>query len=373
MPGRLFLGLMSGTSVDGVDAALVRIGDGIVNLEASAWTPMPPPLREAVLALCSPGDDEIDRLGELDNALGELFADAALQLLKAAGVTPRDITAIGSHGQTLRHRPEARRPFTLQAGNAHLIAERTGITTIADFRRRDIAAGGHGAPLVPAFHAALFTHPERNTTVLNIGGMANVTLLPAGQPGQARGFDTGPGNVLLDAWYREHHDDHLYDRDGAWARSGTVHGGLLQQLLREPWLDSRPPRSTGRELFSLPWLCAQLQQHEAVEPADVQATLSTFTARTVADALHRWGLPGTGRLLVCGGGVHNAHLLAVLRTLLPAQEVLSTSALGVDPDQVEAMAFAWLAARTLDGLAGNLPAVTGARRPVILGCVHPGS
>lgn len=373
MPGRLFLGLMSGTSVDGVDAALVRIADGAVSLEASAWTPMPAEVREAVLALCSPGDDEIDRLGELDNALGELFADAALQLLKTAGVAPGDVTAIGSHGQTLRHRPEARRPFTLQAGNAHLIAERTGITTIADFRRRDIAAGGHGAPLVPAFHAALFTHSERNTTVLNIGGMANVTLLPAGLAEQARGFDTGPGNVLLDAWYREHNSQHLFDRDGAWARSGTVHEDLLHRLLQEPWLARTPPRSTGRELFSLPWLRAQLPQHAAIAPADVQATLAAYTARTVADALNRWGLPGTGRLLLCGGGVHNAHLLAVLRTLLPNQEVLSTSALGVDPDQVEAMAFAWLAARTLDGLAGNLPAVTGARRPAVLGCIHPPS
>lgn len=374
MAGPLFVGLMSGTSIDGVDAGLAEFPDGgTPRLLVTHAVSMPPELRARILALTRPGDNEIDRLGEIDVEIGRLFARAAQELLAKAGVAARDIAAIGSHGQTIRHRPRADHPFTLQIGDPNIIAELTGITTIADFRRRDIAAGGHGAPLVPAFHDAIFRDAREDRVVLNLGGMGNVTLLAADRHIVVRGFDTGPANVLLDSWHEEHQGS-LLDQDGAWGRSGQVDPELLAQLLADPYFSEPPPKSTGREYFDARWLAQRLATagRQDIAPQDVQATLTELTARSVADALTRWGF-AAGALYTCGGGTHNRFLCDRLRALLPRMRVASTAELGVDPDHVEAMAFAWLAQRTLQSLSGNLPAVTGARHPVVLGGIYPGT
>lgn len=372
MAENLYVGLMSGTSVDGIDAALVAIPDHSPfrpRLLHARFEAMPPGLRERILAICLPADNEIDRLGMLDVELGEHFAASALELLREAGVAPARVRAIGSHGQTVRHRPGKHHPFTLQIGDAHVIAERTGITTVADFRRRDIAAGGQGAPLVPAFHDAVFSEPGRARMVVNIGGMANVTWLPGSRDEGVNGFDTGPGNVLLDAWH-ERHRGHRFDRDGAWAASGRIHDSLLARLLADPYFKEPPPKSTGRERFSIDWIDEQLALLDAeCTPADVQATLAEVTARSIADAI-RARAPAA-EVFLCGGGAHNSHLRHRIGAALPDCRVASTDAIGIDPDWVEAMAFAWLAHSTLEGKPGNLPAVTGARRAVVLGAIHP--
>jgi anhydro-N-acetylmuramic acid kinase len=361
----LFLGLISGTSVDGIDAALVRFSPAPELLAAHTY-PLDDALVEQVLRLSQARSEVLlDDVGRLDTALGEALAAAALRLLAGCGVAASDVTAIGSHGQTLRHQPEGAFPFTMQLGDASVIAERCGITTVADFRRRDVAAGGHGAPLVPAFHAATLSDPRENRAILNIGGIANLTLLPT--TGAVRGFDTGPGNGLMDAWILRH-EGQRYDRGGSLAAQGNVDDALLQALLSEPWLSLPPPKSTGRDQFHIEWLDARLRAR-ALSAADVQATLNLFTARTIADAL-RSTQPDCARLLVCGGGVHNPVLLRNLATELPGVSVESTAAHGLDPDFVEAMAFAWLARETLCGRPGNLPAVTGARGLRVLGCIH---
>ncbi len=379
--GRLYLGLISGTSADGIDAALVRFaGDGPdarCELVLGRTYPWPEALRARLVELGQGGDARsLDELGTLDVQVAEGFADAALALLREAGVPAGDVAALGSHGQTVRHRPagaafDGRFPFTWQMGDPHRIAERTGIATVADFRRRDVAAGGQGAPLLPALHAALLRVPEEDRAVLNLGGIANLTLLPA--DGQVRGFDTGPANALLDAWCRRH-TGAAFDAGGAFAARGTTDGALLRALLDEPWFALPPPKSTGREQFHLEWLEQRLASSRAGtaprRPEDVQATVLELTAATVADALHA-AQPATRRVLVCGGGVHNPVLMARLAARMPAATVESTAAHGVDPDFVEAMGFAWLARETLAGRPGNLPAVTGARGPRILGAIHP--
>lgn len=363
--GGLFLGLISGTSVDGIDAALVRFG-ALPTLVAARTYALDDALAEQVLRLSQARSDVLlDDVGRLDTALGQALAAAALQLLGDHGVAPADVRAIGSHGQTLRHQPEGELPFTMQLGDGNVIAERTGITTVADFRRRDVAAGGHGAPLVPAFHAAVFSAPGEDRAILNIGGIANLTLLPIG--GTVRGFDTGPGNGLMDAWTLRHRGER-YDRSGEMANEGRSDDSLLQALLAEPWLALPPPKSTGRDQFHIEWLDARLVGGD-LSAADVQATLSVFTARTIADAL-RSTLPTCARVMVCGGGVHNPVLLRNLAAQLPGVAVESTAAHGLDPDFVEAMAFAWLARETLAGRPGNLPAVTGARGLRVLGSIH---
>lgn len=372
MAGPLFVGLMSGTSIDGVDAALAEFPEqGTPRLLATHAVRMPPGLRARILQLTRAGGNEIDLLGELDVEIGRLFAGAALALLGTADVSPHEITAIGSHGQTVRHRPLAAHPFTLQLGDPNTIAELTGITTVADFRRRDIAAGGHGAPLVPAFHESIFRDAREDRVVLNLGGMGNVTLLPADRNAIVRGFDTGPANVLLDLWHERHQGAPL-DRDGTWGRGGQIDEQLLSRLLADPYFRQPPPKSTGREHFDAQWLSQHVEScsHD-ISPRDVQATLVELTARSVAEALANWGLT-SGALYTCGGGTHNRFLCERLGSLLPRMRVQSTAALGVDPDHVEAMAFAWLARRTLQSLPGNLPAVTGARHPVILGGIYPG-
>lgn len=370
MTGRLFIGLMSGTSADGIDAALVHFvdGDGTLQAELRAAHTLPwdPEVRARLVWLGQGGAlESLDELGELDARVGEAFAEAALALLDAAGVPASEVSAIGSHGQTVRHRPYATPPFTMQIGDASRIVERTGITTVADFRRRDVAAGGHGAPLLPALHQALLHDPGEDRAVLNLGGIANLTLLP--RTGAARGFDTGPANALMDLWCHEHTGRH-YDEDGAWGATGEVDAALLERLLDDPWFARPPPKSSGREHFQRDWLARRLQP--GLAPVDVQATLRALTARTIADAL-RATQPGTTRVLACGGGVRNPVLMAHLAEALPGVAIASTASLGLDPDHVEAMGFAWLARQTLRGAAGNLPSVTGAAGPRVLGALYP--
>jgi anhydro-N-acetylmuramic acid kinase len=370
---QVFLGLISGTSADGIDAALVRFDDDghhceLIHGRTYAW---PEALRARLIALGQGAAiDSIDEVGTLDVRIGEHFADAALRLTVEAGFTPAQVRAIGSHGQTVRHRPAGAAfdgvdPFTMQLGDAHVIAERTGIATVADFRRRDVAAGGHGAPLLPALHNALLHSPEEDRAVLNLGGIANFTLLP--RQGEVRGFDTGPANALMDAWCARH-TGQAYDAGGAFAASGASDAELLQRLLDEPWFALPPPKSTGREVFHLDWVESRLAGRES--PAAVQATLLELTAASVAAAL-RSHQPSTRRVLVCGGGVHNPQLLRRIAAHLPGMQVESTAIHGIDPDFVEAMGFAWLARQALAGLPGNLPSVSGARGPRVLGVVYP--
>lgn len=364
-----YLGLISGTSADGIDAALVRFDGGETSplqaeLIAARTLPWQPDVRARLVWLGQGGAlDSLDELGELDAQVGEAFADAALALLGEAGIPPSQVAAIGSHGQTVRHRPYVAHPFSLQIGDASRIVERTGITTIADFRRRDIAAGGHGAPLLPALHHALLHDPGEHRAVLNLGGIANLTLLPAS--GAVRGFDTGPANALMDLWCHEH-SGRPFDEAGAWGATGQADAALLERLLGDPWFAQPPPKSSGREHFQRSWLAPHLGEELAV---DVQATLRELTARTIADAL-RASQPDTCRLLVCGGGVHNPVLMEALRQAMPDLVLASTAEFGLDPDHVEAMGFAWLARQTLHGEAGNLPSVTGAAGPRILGAIH---
>jgi len=368
-PGaELHLGLISGTSADGIDVALVRFAEAAApQLIAARTAAFAPALREEILALSQAAlAIDLDRVGRLDHRLGVAFADAALALLDTAGVDASQVAAIGSHGQTLRHAPSGDAPFTWQLGDANLIAERTGIATVADFRRRDVAAGGQGAPLMPAFHAAMLGASQHDQAVLNLGGIANLTLL--GRDGALLGFDTGPASALMDAWMLAQCGQ-PFDADGCFAASGRVDEALLATLLAEPYFALPPPKSTGRDVFHLPWLRQRLAGRE-LATADVQATLLELTARSIADALLH-GQPGTRRLLVCGGGVHNGALLRRLAALLPGITVDSTARIGIDPDFVEAMGFAWLARETLAGRPGNRAEVTGARGPRILGAIHP--
>lgn len=365
----LYLGLMSGTSADGIDAALAQFPvDGGCRFVDGLTLPWDPVLRERLVALGQGGElASLDELGDVDARIGLAFAAAAVALLQHSGVVAAQVRAIGSHGQTVRHRPSASPAFTLQLGDANRIAEHTGITTVADFRRRDVAAGGQGAPLMPAFHLAMLGTADEDRAVLNLGGIANLTLIP--REGTLLGFDTGPANALLDAWC-ERHTGRTYDADGAFAASGVVDAGLLARWRDDPWFALPPPKSTGREQFHLAWVQQQIGDGQHVA-ADVQATLLELTAVTVADALLRT-LPGARRVLVCGGGVRNGHLMQRLAARLPGVVVESSARHGLDPDYLEALGFAWLAQRTLDGLAGNLPSVTGAAGPRILGAIHPG-
>ena len=374
---------MSGTSLDGVDAVVLDFDEGGLALAGSLHTPYPPALRAALLEVLARGEARLETLGQLDVQLADIYAAACHGVWQACGVRPEDIAAVGCHGQTLWHAPQGPHPFTWQLGDPHRLAELTGVTVVADFRRRDVAAGGQGAPLVPAFHADVFRSEDEHRLLLNLGGIAHGTWLPV--DGEVLGFDTGPANGLLDAWCQEVRGE-PYDAHGAWAASGTVLPALLERLLAEPWLAQPPPRSTGRELFNLRWLRRLAGDLLATaNPADVQATLAEYTAATVADAL-RFLPAAPQRVLVCGGGSFNGHLLQRLAVRIAAvtapngnaaqaqqaaPPVESTADHGLDPMQVEAAAFAWLAWRTLNGLPGNLPAVTGARGERVLGCVIP--
>jgi len=368
----LHIGLISGTSTDAVDAAIVDVDGGRVKLVACHSEPIPDPIASALREAID--NERLDRSAfwQLDVQVGELFARAAHNLLEGASIESSQVRAIGSHGQTVFHGPDLEFPCTVQIGDPNVIAERTGITTVADLRRRDMAAGGQGAPLAPAFHDAVFRHKDFDRVVINVGGIANVTLLPADTSLPAIGFDTGPANTLMDVWAGRARGATM-DVDGAWARSGKVHQPLLELLLGEPYLAVDPPKSTGRELFNLPWLDAYLARIEDDLPdEDVQRTLCEYTAATIADAVQAHA-PGAREALVCGGGVHNPLTMERLAERLSPIDVGSTAGIGFDPDFIEAAAFGWLAARTLDGLPGNLPAVTGAAHPVILGAIYAGS
>ena len=362
-----YLGLISGTSADSIDAVLVSFSRGVPQLLASHAHPWPAALRERMLALAQDEATlDLDAFGRLDVEIGHGFADAALHLLKQSGTPARTVRAIGSHGQTLRHRPLGHHPFTLQLGDPSVIAERCGIEVVADFRRADIAAGGQGAPLLPALHAMLLARPGHVRVILNLGGIANITVL--GADGSVHGFDTGPANGLLDAWcLRLRHEP--FDRDGAYAASGRVDATLLAALLADPYFALPPPKSTGREHFHLGWLATH-PRLAALDPADVQATLLELTARSVATAIAQ-SAPAAEEVLACGGGVHNGALMRRLGELLAPSVLLSTSRYGIDPDFLEATAFAWLARQRLLGLPGNLPTVTGARGPRVLGAIYP--
>ncbi|CAK0767400.1 Anhydro-N-acetylmuramic acid kinase [Gammaproteobacteria bacterium] len=377
-PEQTYVGLMSGTSLDGLDAVLVNFGHFPPVTMARHFTPYQTPLQEALRALAtghfSPQPpDPLDRLGYLDSQLGDWIGDAVMALLETAGVSPLQVRAIGSHGQTIRHRPQGPHPFTLQIGDPNRIAERTGIPVVADLRRRDMAAGGQGAPLLPIFHDRLFRSSREHRAVLNLGGIANLTLLSADPSRPVQGFDTGPANTLLDAHARQVLDV-LYDVDGHWASNGQVNAAALEQWMTDPYFEQAPPKSTGPEYFHPAWVAEGLQKagQLVIKPADHQATLVELTAASVARALQDT-LPECQRLLVCGGGVHNRYLMARLVARLAGIPVESTEVWGVDPDFIEATAFAWLAQETLHGRPGNLPSVTGARQAVILGSVYPGA
>ncbi len=361
----LYLGLISGTSADGIDAVLARF-EPRLHVVAAHTTPYPRAVRERVLALAtSAAAIALDDYGCLDVQIGEAFAAAANGLLRQAGVDASTVAAIGSHGQTVRHRPDGAHPFTLQIGDPSVIAEHTGIATVADFRRADVAAGGQGAPLLPALHAAVFAHASISRAVLNLGGIGNLTILAPGE--DVLGFDTGPANCLLDAWAARHLGTSR-DEGGTWARSGTAIPDLLADWLTEPYFAAPPPKSSGREVFNLDWLDARLPANLA--PVDVQATLLHLSARSIADALRAHGR-GTREVYGCGGGVHNNALMDALRDELPDVHVDTTTALGLDPDYVEAVGFAWLARARIAGQPGNLPSVTGARGPRLLGAIYP--
>jgi len=360
----LLIGLMSGTSMDAIDAALVDFSGGRPDIIATHSEPWPQPLREQLQAAIELPDPRMADLSGTDAAAGAAFAAAANQLLASAGVAPGAVRAIGSHGQTVHHAPAAPQPFSLQLGRADIIAARTGIGVVADFRRADIEAGGQGAPLVPAFHRAVFGDIDEPRVVLNIGGIANITILPGDHATPVTGFDTGPGNTLMDLWIARHLG-RMPDVDGAWAAGGTVQESLLDRMLADPWFSQPPPKSTGREYFNGDWVERQLAG-VVYEPGDVQATLCALTVHSIAAAIRQYA-PHTARVLVCGGGVHNTAVRAALATALDPVSVDSTLAYGIDPDWVEAAAFAWLAREHLAGRPGNLPGVTGARRPVVLG------
>ena len=360
----LYIGVMSGTSLDGLDIALIELTPAI-KLIATHYIPMPASLRTELLGLCSSGPDEIARSAIAQQNWVTLAAQGIHTLLNEQKLKPENVAAIGSHGQTIRHEPA--RGFTVQIGNPALLSELTGITIVSDFRSRDIAAGGQGAPLVPAFHEALFEERAGNRAVLNVGGFSNLSLIEPGKP--VAGFDCGPGNVLLDAWIHQQQGEH-FDRDGQWAASGQVEPALLKELLSDPFFVTKGPKSTGREVFNLPWLTQHLSHLPAFAPENVQATLLELTALTIVESLQH-AQPDTQELLVCGGGAHNQTLMRRLAELLPNAKVSSTAVYGVDPDWVEAMAFAWLAHCCLAGIPANRPSVTGARGLRVLGAIYP--
>lgn len=367
---QLYIGMMSGTSLDGVDAVLVDLsalaqGQRNMRVLAKHYLGFSAELRQLAMNLQAPGENELERCARLNNHLAQVYANCVIALLQKSGVAAHAVRAIAVHGQTLRHRPEL--GFTWQANNPALLAELTGITVIADFRSRDVAAGGQGAPLVPAFHRAIFSSAERNRVVVNIGGISNISILAS--QGETSGFDTGPGNVLLDGWIQSQ-QGLAYDAAGAWAAQGLVHAGLLQAMLSEAFLQMPPPKSTGRDLFHMNWLYQHLQHWPELAAVDVQATLAEFTAISIAEAIKRYS-EAVREVYVCGGGAYNLDLMARLGKHLPRAKVASSAELGVLPELVEALAFAWLGQQFVLGLPGNLPAVTGAHSARILGACYP--
>lgn len=358
----LYIGLMSGTSLDGVDAVVADFSGQRPRLTAHHHDAFPAALATELAALNHSGNDELNRAARAANALAQCYAQSVAALLKISGIESAGVHAVGCHGQTVRHQPAA--GYTIQLVNAALLAELTGITVVSDFRSRDVAAGGEGAPLVPAFHAAVFGDAAEHRVIVNLGGIANVTDLPP--RGAVTGFDCGPGNLLLDAWTQKNLRQ-PFDRDGAWARSGKANPALLKRLQADEYFRLRPPKSTGREKFNLEWLEHHLKCGE--NAADVQATLTKLTAQCIADAIVKF-CPGAHAVYLCGGGARNLALTDALKRLLAPRNVAATDTLGIDAEHVEALAFAWLARQTLNGEAANLPAVTGAKGPRILGAIY---
>lgn len=362
IPSELYVGIMSGTSLDGIDSALMDFSGDLPKLVATHYEPYPASVQEKLLAFHQPTPDELHQSHLLANELSHRFAHSTKSLLQAANLSAEKVRAIGCHGQTIRHCPES--GYTLQLGNAPLLAELSGITVVNDFRNRDIAAGGQGAPLVPAFHDKMMRHPETHRVIVNIGGISNLTNLAPGII--TGGFDCGPGNLLMDAWTKLHLDK-TYDKDGAWAASGTVIPELLQSLVDEAYFHLPPPKSCGRDLFNMQWLKQKLRGNE--QPADVQATLLALSSHAISTAIKRY-CAGAKEVFICGGGAHNLTLLNSIGKALPDCSIQLTDSLGLQADWIEAMAFAWLAQQTLRGQCANLPAVTGARHPCILGAIH---
>ena len=375
-----YIGLMSGTSMDGVDGVLVSFDDASnlaspqapLHVRSHASRPLPATLRESLMALNQSGEDELHRAALAANALAHVYADVVHDLLQHSGVSPEQVQAIGAHGQTVRHQPRLHDGvgYTLQIQQPALLAELTGIDVVADFRSRDVAAGGQGAPLVPLFHQHVFGHAHETVAVLNIGGMANLSVLGGHAPeASVLGFDCGPGNVLLDLWCHAH-TGQPYDAQGAWAASGQVLPALLERLMNEPFFQTPPPKSTGRDLFHAQWLDAHLRDFANARPQDVQATLTALTAQVCAADVVRHA-SDAHELLVCGGGAFNDGLMTQLAQALPHLRVCSTQSRGLPPLQVEATAFAWLARQCVRRQSGNLPSVTGARGPRVLGVIYP--
>ncbi|MBI3222052.1 MAG: anhydro-N-acetylmuramic acid kinase [Nitrosomonadales bacterium] len=359
----LYIGLMSGTSLDGIDAALAAFNTHQPRLLAKHYLPFDSKLRDTLLALHQPSHNELHLAQLAGNQLAQLYAQSIPPLLSQAGITATQVNAIGCHGQTIRHCPE--QGYTLQIGNAALLAELTGIAVVSDFRSRDVAAGGQGAPLVPAFHDKVMRHPTRHRVIVNIGGISNLTNLPP--QADTSGFDCGPGNLLMDAWCRRHLGK-AYDDNGNWAASGQVRPALLNHMLAEPFFDMPPPKSSGRDLFNMTWLQSLLNGDE--RPEDVQATLLELTGQCIAQAIQQY-CAGASEVYLCGGGAHNQTLSSRLTNLLPGCTVQNSDALGIDSNYLEATAFAWLAQQTLLGQPANLPLVTGAKHPCVLGAIHP--
>ncbi len=356
---------MSGTSLDGVDAVLADFAAPSPQLLKTRFLPYDERLRSQLLALHQAGNDELHRAAMMSNELSVLYANAVNDLLKTSGLVSKDVIAVGCHGQTVRHCPEVDKNYTIQLVNAALLAELTAVTVVADFRSRDVAAGGQGAPLVPAFHKAIFMRPEYSRVILNIGGISNITSLDPGK--LVIGFDCGPGNLLMDAWCLRH-TDRPYDQDGEWASSGKIISTLLDKLLAHLFFSLPPPKSTGRDMFNMSWLEQYLLGHE--KPEDVQATLLQLTAQTIANSIIDY-CPTSEEIYVCGGGAHNGLLMSCLSGALSEKSVGLTDQLGVNADWVEAYAFAWLAQQTITGVPSNLPAVTGAKGSRILGAIYP--
>lgn len=368
VPHEYFVGLLSGTSIDGIDAVVVDFANEPPRLAAFHSEPVPEDLRGHILRLCSQEPVTLRLLGETDVALGRLFAKAVNRLLQKAALSATDILAIGSHGQTVMHHPQGENPFTLQIGDPNTIAYLTKISTVADFRRKDMAAGGQGAPLAPLFHQDFFGNNGKRRAVLNIGGIANITLLQSDLQPAIVGFDTGPGNVLMDSWIRLKRNL-PYDHSGRWAMSGEVDVALLDVLLAEPYLARAAPKSTGRELFNLGWLEGKLGDFPTLRDEDVQASLLAYTARSIADSVD-WGAHGIEEIVVCGGGAHNNALMVTLAKMIPFARVISSEVAGLSPDWVEGVAFAWMARKAWLGEPIATGSVTGAQRACILGGIY---
>lgn len=362
----MYIGLMSGTSMDAIDAVLASFDENKVTLIGTASTPITLLMKTKLMTLCRGENISLRLLGETETQLGHLFADTCLQLLDKTGIKSSEITAIGSHGQTIYHHPNGDNPFSLQIGDPNVIAARTNITTVADFRRRDVALGGQGAPLVPAFHHYLFGRTSENQGIINIGGIANVTYLPSDYAQSILGFDTGPGNTLLDCWHEQHREKSV-DLNGEWARSGKLNHELLAHFLNDPYFQKSFPKSTGREYFNSQWLDEKLKLlSHAVSPVDIQNTLTELTAKSIADAINKI----FHTLWVCGGGAYNTFLMERLCAHCPHVQINSTQKIGIDPQWIEATAFAWLAKQTIEKKAGNCMSVTGAKKESILGAVY---